>query len=121
MLQTPALIFCAVDSLLPQRGKMLAGFDDFSATLEHAAIPLIWVTNRTRLQIDEPRRKVGHNHPFIAEGGSGVYLPEGYFHLRPAKTVRLGRFAVGPTRTCRQVRVAPCTDWMRNSVARRTL
>ena len=96
MLQTPALIFCAVDSLLPQRGKMLAGFDDFSATLEHAAIPLIWVTNRTRLQIDEPRRKLGHNHPFIAEGGSGVYLPEGYFHLRPAKTVRLGRFTCLP-------------------------
>jgi len=22
----------------------------------------------------------------------GVYLPEGYFHLRPPKTVRLGRF-----------------------------
>lgn len=96
MLQTPALIFCAVDSLLPQRGKMLAGFDDFSAALEHAAIPLIWVTNRTRLQIDEPRRTLGHNHPFIAEGGSGVYLPEGYFHLRPAKTLRFGRFTCLP-------------------------
>ena len=96
MLQTPALIFCTIDSLLPQRGKMLAGFDDFSAMLEHAAIPLIWVTNRTRLQVDEPRRKLGHNHPFIAEGGSGVYLPEGYFHLRPAKTVRLGRFTCLP-------------------------
>jgi len=47
--------------------------------------------------MDDPRRKIGHTHPFIAEGGSGVYLPEGYFHLRPGKeTVRLGRFTCIP-------------------------
>jgi len=96
LLQTPAIVFCDVDSLLPVRGKMAPGFDEFSAELEHLAMPIIWVTNRTRLQIDDPRRKLGHNHPFIAEGGCGVYLPEGYFHLRPAKTVRLGRFTCLP-------------------------
>jgi predicted mannosyl-3-phosphoglycerate phosphatase (HAD superfamily) len=56
----------------------------------------VWVTTRTRLQIDDPRRKLGHTHPFIAEGGCGVYLPEGYFHLRPEKTLRLGRFTCLP-------------------------
>jgi len=96
LLQTPAIVFCDVDSLLPVRGKMAPGFDEFSAELEHLAMPIIWVTNRSRLQIDDPRRKLGHNHPFIAEGGCGVYLPEGYFHLRPAKTVRLGRFTCLP-------------------------
>ena len=96
MLQTPAIVFCDVDSLLPVRGKMAPGFDEFTAELEHAAIPNVWVTTRSRLQIDDPRRKLGHNHPFIAEGGCGVYLPEGYFHLRPAKTVRLGRFTCLP-------------------------
>src|SRR5256885_12423165 len=75
---------------------MAPGFDDFIAALEHAAIPNVWVTTRTRLQIDDPRRKLGHSHPFIAEGGCGVYLPEGYFHLRPAKTLRLGRFTCIP-------------------------
>src|ERR1700738_407357 len=75
---------------------MAPGFDEFTAELEHAAIPNVWVTTRSRLQIDDPRRKLGHNHPFIAEGGCGVYLPEGYFHLRPAKTVRLGRFTCLP-------------------------
>src|SRR6202011_171570 len=78
------------------RGKMAPGFDEFIAALEHAAIPNVWVTTRTRLQIDDPRRKLGHNNPFIAEGGCGVYLPEGYFHLRPAKTMRLGRFTCLP-------------------------
>ena len=96
MLQTPALVFCAVDAILPIRGKISAGFAEFSASLEHAAIPLIWVTKRTRLQIDEPRRRLGHGHPFIAEGGSGAYLPEGYFNVRPAETVRLGRFTCIP-------------------------
>jgi predicted mannosyl-3-phosphoglycerate phosphatase (HAD superfamily) len=96
LLQTPAILFCDVDGLIPARGKMAAGFDDFIAALEHAAIPNVWVTRRTRLLVDDPRRKLGHNHPFIAEGGCGVYLPEGYFHLRPAKTLRLGRFTCIP-------------------------
>ncbi len=96
MLQTPAVVFCDVDSLVPVRGKMTPGFDEFSAALQHAAIPLVWVTSRTRLQIDDPRRRLGHNHPFIAEGGCGVYLPEGYFHLRPDKTIRFGRFTCIP-------------------------
>lgn len=96
MLQTPAILFCDIDGLIPVRGKMAPGFDDFVAALEHAAIPSVWVTTRTRLQIDDPRRKLGHNHPFIAEGGCGVYLPESYFHLRPPKTLRLGRFTCLP-------------------------
>jgi predicted mannosyl-3-phosphoglycerate phosphatase (HAD superfamily) len=96
LLQTPAIVHCDVDGLIPVRGKIASGFDDFSVALEHAAIPNVWVTSRTRPQIDEPRRKLGHNHPFIAEGGCGVYLPEGYFHLRPPKTVRLGRFTCLP-------------------------
>jgi len=96
LLQTPAILFCDVDGLIPPRGRIATGFDEFGAALEHAAIPNVWVTARTRLQIDEPRRKLGHSHPFIAEGGCGVYLPEGYFHLRPAQTVRLGRFTCLP-------------------------
>jgi predicted mannosyl-3-phosphoglycerate phosphatase (HAD superfamily) len=96
LLQTPAILFCDIDGLSPLRGKMAPEFDEFVAALEHAAIPSVWVTTRTRLLIDDPRRKLGHSHPFIAEGGCGVYLPEGYFHLRPAKTLRLGRFTCVP-------------------------
>jgi predicted mannosyl-3-phosphoglycerate phosphatase (HAD superfamily) len=96
LLQTPAILVCEIDGLVPVRGKIAPGFDEFIAALEHTAIPNVWVTTRTRLQIDDPRRKLGHNNPFIAEGGCGVYLPEGYFHLRPAKTLRLGRFTCLP-------------------------
>ena len=96
MLQTSAIIYCATDPLLSVRGKIQPGFEDFTAALEHAGVPVVWVSSRTRLQLDEPRRKLGHNHPFIGEGGSGVYLPEGYFHLRPIKTARFGRFTCIP-------------------------
>jgi len=54
------------------------------------------VSSRNRHQLDTPIRKLGHHAPFIGEGGSGAYLPEDYFHLKPARTVRLGRFTCIP-------------------------
>src|SRR5690242_7892347 len=106
--QTPCVLYLASDPLLPLGGKSTAGFDEFTAALDHAGIPAIWLTSRSRLQIDEPRRKYGHAHPFVAEDGCGVYLPEDYFHLRPeasgsrsgrsgkGSTLRLGRFTCIP-------------------------
>jgi predicted mannosyl-3-phosphoglycerate phosphatase (HAD superfamily) len=94
--QTPCVLYIAVDGLIPARGRSVAGLDEFTAALDHAGIPAVWVTNRSRLEFDAARRKHAHTHPFIAEGGSGVFLPEGYFHLRPEKTVRLGRFTCVP-------------------------
>jgi predicted mannosyl-3-phosphoglycerate phosphatase (HAD superfamily) len=104
--QTTSVLYIAVDTLLPEIGKSIAGFDEFTAALDHEGIPAVWLTNRSRLQFDEPRRKLGHAHPFIAEDGCGVYLPEGYFHLRPdsagprtakGSTLRLGRFTCIPS------------------------
>lgn len=106
MRQTSNVLYIAVDSLLPERGKAVAGFDEFTAALDHQGIPAVWLTSRSRLQFDEPRRKLGHAHPFIAEDGCGVYLPEDYFHLRPdsagprsekASSLRLGRFTCIPS------------------------
>jgi predicted mannosyl-3-phosphoglycerate phosphatase (HAD superfamily) len=94
--QTPCVLYIAVDELIPTRGRSVAGLDELTAALDHAGIPAVWVTNRSRLEFDAARRKHAHTHPFIAEGGSGVYLPEGYFHLRPEKTIRLGRFTCVP-------------------------
>jgi len=94
--QTSAVVFIAIDTIVPVRGKSLAGFEEFGAQLDHAGVPVVWVTARSRMQMDEPRRKFGHQHPFIGEDGCGVYLPEDYFHLRPAKTVRMGRFTCIP-------------------------
>jgi predicted mannosyl-3-phosphoglycerate phosphatase (HAD superfamily) len=103
--QTSSVLYIAVDSLIPVRGKSIPGLDEFTAALDHSGIPAVWLTSRSRLQFDEPRRKLGHAHPFIAEDGCAVYLPEDYFHLRPdsalsrlqkTATVRLGRFTCIP-------------------------
>ena len=66
------------------------------AALEHTGVPIVWVSRRTRFQLDALRRELAHNHPFIAEDGCGVYLPEGYFHLPQPKAMRLGRFTCIP-------------------------
>jgi predicted mannosyl-3-phosphoglycerate phosphatase (HAD superfamily) len=103
--QTSCVLYIAVDGLIPLRRSSIPGFDEFTAALDHQGIPAVWLTSRSRLQFDDPRRKHGHTHPFIAEDGCAVYLPEDYFHLRPesapsrsgkALTVRLGRFPCIP-------------------------
>jgi mannosyl-3-phosphoglycerate phosphatase len=103
--QTSFILYIAIDDLLPATGKAVPGLDEFAAALDHRGIPTVWLTSRTRLQMDAPRRKLAHTHPFIAEDGCGVFLPEGYFHLRPqtnsprprdTPTVRLGRFTCLP-------------------------
>jgi len=103
--QTASVLYIPVDLLIPVRGKAVAGLDEFTAALDHQGVPAVWLTSRSRLQFDEPRRKLGHTHPFIAEDGCGVYLPEDYFHLSPESTgsrnakkgtLRLGRFPCIP-------------------------
>ncbi|HXJ05050.1 MAG TPA: hypothetical protein VNH65_08125 [Candidatus Acidoferrum sp.] len=105
MYQTSSILYIAVDDLIPAPGSSVPGLDEFTAALDHRGIPAVWLTNRTRLQMDEPRRKLAHTHPFIAEDGCGVFLPEDYFHLRPQSstsrprgtaTIRLGRFTCIP-------------------------
>jgi len=90
------VVFCAIDDFIPVAGKPLLGFAGFLEGLSAAGIPCIWVSTRSRQQLDFPIRRLGHAAPFIGEGGSGVFLPEDYFHLKAEKTVRLGRFTCIP-------------------------
>ncbi len=96
MRSSTSIVFCAIDNLISPTGKPLTGFPQFLDSLAESSVPCIWVTSRTRSQLDATLRKLGQSEPFIAEGGSGVYLPEDYFHLRPATTMRLGRFTCIP-------------------------
>jgi predicted mannosyl-3-phosphoglycerate phosphatase (HAD superfamily) len=90
------VVYCAVDNLVPIAGKPLLGFAEFLDSLSAEGIPCVWVTARNRLQLDSTLRRLGHSAPFIAEGGSGIFLPEDYFHLKPSHTIRLGRFTCIP-------------------------
>jgi predicted mannosyl-3-phosphoglycerate phosphatase (HAD superfamily) len=90
------VVFCAIDDLIPVSNKPLTGLPDFLDSLAGDSIPCVWITSRNRHQLDATLRRLGHSDPFIAEGGSCVYLAEDYFHLKPAYTVRLGRFIAIP-------------------------
>lgn len=94
---TSTVVYLAVDELLSPRGRPLHGFESLCYAIAESNIPCVWLTRRSRIEVDGLRRKLGHEGPFIAEDGCGVYLPEGYFHLKPSKpTVRLGRFTCIP-------------------------
>ena len=96
MIRRTQTIYINLDPFLSLRGAVLHHFDQFLAGLEEVQFPCIWLTSMTRAQLDEPRRRLGHNDPFIGESGCGVYLPEDYFHLKSGKTIRLGRFTCIP-------------------------
>ena len=95
-LRSTSVVFCAIDNLIGLTSKALIGFPEFVEGLAEAEIPLVPVTGRGRLQIDNTLRKFDLGHPFIAEGGCGAYLPEDYFHLKPPRSLRLGRFTCIP-------------------------
>jgi predicted mannosyl-3-phosphoglycerate phosphatase (HAD superfamily) len=92
-------IYVTLDPFLSTRGAVLHHFNQFLEGLDEAELPCIWLTGRTRAQLDEPRRRLGHSNPFIGESGCGVYLPEDYFHLKSGNTIRLGRFTCIPVAT----------------------
>ena len=64
--------------------------------IERRNVPLILTTGDTRAQLEPLRRKIGHSHPFITEGGGGLFIPDGYFALRLDGARRAGRYFCVP-------------------------
>jgi predicted mannosyl-3-phosphoglycerate phosphatase (HAD superfamily) len=96
MLRRTQTIYVGVDPFFSPRGKVLHRFDQFLAEVAQAQMPCVWMTGWTRAQLDEPRRRLAQNEPYIGENGCGVYLPEDYFHLKGSNTIRLGRYTCIP-------------------------
>src|SRR5262245_4029410 len=96
MVRRTQTVFVETDPFFSLRGKVLHGFDGFLKELARAQVPCVWITGWTRAQLDEPRRRLGQNDPYIGENGCGVYLPEDYFHLKGSNTIRLGRYTCIP-------------------------
>jgi len=96
LFRSKIVVYCSVDPFLSSRGKFLHQFENFQSELDEREVPCIWLSSRSRLQLDDPRRRVSHTEPFVAEGGCAVYMPEDYFHLKSTQTVRLGRFTCIP-------------------------
>jgi mannosyl-3-phosphoglycerate phosphatase len=55
--------------------------------LRRKRIPLIFCTSKTRAEVECWRQALGNHYPFIVENGGAVYIPAGYFGVRPAQAV----------------------------------
>lgn len=63
-------------------------FDEARPALEHVRrrnIPLIFVSSKTRAEIEALRHRLDNRHPFISENGAGIFIPEGYFPFSEAE------------------------------------
>jgi mannosyl-3-phosphoglycerate phosphatase len=55
-------------------------------------IPLIFVSSKTRAEIEVLRRQTANTHPFISENGGGIFIPHDYFKVRIEGAARVGRY-----------------------------
>lgn len=55
--------------------------------LEEMRIPVVLASSKTRAEMLELRRELGNEHPFIAENGAVICIPERYFQKQPEGTV----------------------------------
>lgn len=81
MTTTPKLvIFTDLDGCLLDRETY--SFEPAQAALRlirEKEIPLILVSSKTRVEIEEYRRRLKNGHPFVSENGGAVFIPKDYF------------------------------------------
>ena len=57
-------------------------FEDARPALEQirkSDIPLVLCSSKTRAELEVWRDRLKNRHPFVAENGGGIFIPEGYF------------------------------------------
>ncbi|MEH6585296.1 MAG: HAD-IIB family hydrolase [Halioglobus sp.] len=83
-----ALVFTDLDgSLLDHHSYRFDEARTMLAVLHSLGIPVIPTTSKTRSEIEVLRGELASEHPFIAENGAAIFIPEGYFAQAPAGTV----------------------------------
>jgi mannosyl-3-phosphoglycerate phosphatase len=59
-------------------------FDPALPALELArekGIPVVFVSSKTRAEVEIWRRRLQNDHPFVVENGGGILIPDGYFPM----------------------------------------
>lgn len=51
-------------------------------------IPVVFVSSKTRPEMETWRKRLGNSHPFIVENGGGIYIPRNYFSFPLAGSLR---------------------------------
>jgi mannosyl-3-phosphoglycerate phosphatase len=60
--------------------------------LRRQGVPWLFVTSKTRAEVELWRRRLGNEHPFIVENGGAAFVPLGYFAFPFPGAKRLGAF-----------------------------
>jgi mannosyl-3-phosphoglycerate phosphatase len=77
------LIFTDLDgSLLDHDGYSYADAVPALNRVREQSIPLVFVTSKTRAEVERLQRDMGVREPFIAENGAAIYFPQGYRGFR---------------------------------------
>lgn len=85
------ILFTDLDgTLLDHDSYSWAAAQDALDELARRRMPLVFVTSKTRAEVDALRRKMGHTHPFVTENGGGIFIPLSYFQKRIADAVPAG-------------------------------
>jgi mannosyl-3-phosphoglycerate phosphatase len=59
-----------------------------SREAKHRGVPVVYVSSKTRAEIEEIRAATGVGDPFIVENGGAVYVPMGYFPFEIDRSTR---------------------------------
>lgn len=76
------VVFTDLDGTLLDSARY--SFDDARPALDllqARAIPLVLCSSKTRAEMLAWRQRMHNVHPFIAENGGGIFIPQGYFSL----------------------------------------
>lgn len=58
------------------------------AHLKRTGTPCVFVTSKTRAEVESWRRVLTNNHPFIVENGGAAYIPQDYFPFQVDGLIR---------------------------------
>jgi predicted mannosyl-3-phosphoglycerate phosphatase (HAD superfamily) len=92
----PRVVIFTPSNLLGSSNNVAQAVSEALLEIERRNIPLVLSTHGTRAQLEALRRKIAHAHPFITEGGGGLFLPDGYFALRLEGAIRAARYLCVP-------------------------
>lgn len=85
------IIFSDLDgTLLDRDSYSFEPAQEALLALERAAIPLILSTSKTRAELEPLRTTLCNSHPFIAENGGVVVIPQNYFPFQPSHAAKQG-------------------------------
>jgi mannosyl-3-phosphoglycerate phosphatase len=89
------ILFTDLDgSLLDHDGYSYADAVPALNRVRAQSIPLVFVTSKTRAEVEVLHGEMGIREPFIAENGGGIFFPRGYRGFRIPGAIEQGPFSL---------------------------